>query len=106
MQRSYSMFRLDLLPIQCLAHLIPIYYHVASNSTANSRFKSDSCEIEIDCSTWNVRRRMCGGWGRTVLDSVQVVWMGLAGKGGTNRNRQIDTGIPLKESNRWRGVRR
>lgn len=43
---------------------------------------------------------------RSVLNSVQVAWMGLAGKGGTNRNRQIDTGIPLKESNRWREVRR
>lgn len=31
---------------------------------------------------------------------------GAEGEDGTNRNRQIDTGIPLRESNRWRGVRR
>lgn len=63
MQRSYSTFCLDLLSIRRLTHPISIlYYRLASNSTTNSRFKSDSCEIEIDCSTWNARRRMRGGW--------------------------------------------
>lgn len=30
---------------------------------------------------------------------------GARGENGINRNRQIDTGIPLRESNRWRRAR-
>lgn len=46
----------------------------SNTDTANSRFKRDSREIEIDCSTWSVTAGSAArdDWREETLDSVRV----------------------------------
>lgn len=69
----------------------------SDTDTANSRFKRDSREIEIDCSTWSVKAGSAARGRPETLDSVRVPRGRLQREEstGTNRNRQIDTGVSL-----------
>lgn len=53
---------------------------VASNGAADSRFKRDSREIEIDCSTWNVRAHGEEDRRKAVGFQIQVVRSEIGGK--------------------------